>query len=365
MEGDLPRTLPLRLRGLRENHWPDARITQTYLHEAMGISASLISSWESTRELTIPPTHRLEMYATFFATRRSIDNGVPRVLSLSELTPDELEQRRTLLEELTRLRVTALGSRGTGSAEAARPGHDVPFQDPWHFPDGSPITIICSQVPEEDRAKIPYASPDLPDYIELYKYSDLDSLFELWGRLHAVNRHSTIALRAAEDLRSKDLSTHLVLLGGVDYNRITASMLERIKLPVRQVADWNGESGPYFEVASGDRRRRFHPVIDGSRGERLLEDVGLFYRGVNPNNRMRTLTICNGMYARGVYGVVRALTDDEFRERNTDYLRTRFGTARSYSILTRVMMEGRIALTPDWTADEIRLHEWLDRDDGG
>jgi hypothetical protein len=358
--------LALRLRELREKHWPGLRITQAQLRQALEVSVPLISSWESTHAIKVPPLHRLEKYATFFATRRSIANGRARVLPLTDLTPRELDEQRELLAELTRLRQLALKALASGESTEPSSGHDVYRDNPWRFPDGEPITIICSQLPQEERAKIPYTSPDSPDYIEHYKYSDLDSLFELHGHLRAANPRNLVTLRAPEDLRSDDFTTHLALLGGVDYNQVTASMLTRIELPVRQVPDWNGELGPYFEVnEGGDTPSRHHPRHIGSGANvRLLEDVAFFYRGVNPDNVKRTLTICNGMYGRGVYGVVRALTDERFRDRNAAYLRERFGDATSYSMLTRVRIEGRAVVTPDWTLDSVRLHEWSEPSSG-
>jgi len=353
--------LARRLRALRDRHWPDVRITQAHLCDALGVSVPLISSWESTRTIKIPPVHRLEDYAAFFATRRSIANGVTRLLPLSELTPAERDVQRSLLAELIRLRHAAMRSQVSAETdtEPATPVVDAFREGPWHFPAGEPITIICSQLPEEDRAKIPFLVPSKGDYIELYKYSDLDSLFELWGHVRAANPHSMVTLRATEDLHSDDLTTHVALLGGVDYNEVTASTLARIKLPVRQVPDWDGEKGPYFEVEEGGSTHRHYPVTTGSDDDiRLVEDVAFFYRGVNPHNVERTLTICNGMYARGVYGAVRALTDARFRDRNAAYLRRRFGAAQAYSVLMRVTIEGRIVVTPDWTRDMFRLHEW-------
>ncbi|GAA3686827.1 helix-turn-helix domain-containing protein [Nonomuraea antimicrobica] len=351
--------LARRLRELREGHWPDLRVTQAQLREALGVSVPLISSWESTHAIKVPPLHRLEKYAAFFATRRSVANGRARVLPLAELTAGEREEQRGLLAELTRLRQTTLRALASGESAEPAPGDDVFRHNPWRFPDGEPITIICSQLPEDQRAKIPYASPETADYIEHYKYSDLDSLFELHGHLRAANPRSLVTLRAPEDLRSDDFTTHLALLGGVDYNQVTASMLRRMELPVRQVADWEGALGPYFEVDEGHDTRRHYSVRTGSGANvRLLEDVALFYRGVNPNNVERTLTICNGMYGRGVYGAVRALTDERFRDRNAAYLRRRFGNASSYSMLTRVRIEGQAVVTPDWTLESMRLHEW-------
>ncbi|MEV0163717.1 helix-turn-helix transcriptional regulator [Nonomuraea fuscirosea] len=352
--------LARRLRELRNSRWPDLRITQAQLRQAFEVSLALISSWESTRAAKIPPPHRLEKYATFFATRRSIVNGHARVLPLTDLTPDELDEQRELFAELTRLRREALRAQLSGQDSEPSSGRDIYRDNPWRFPDGEPITIICSQLPEDQRTTIPYPSPDGLDYIELYKHSDLDSLFELHGHLRAANPRSLVTLRAPEDLRSDDFTAHLVLLGGIDNSEVTTSLRERIQLPVRKVPDRDGELGPYFEVhEGGDTPARHHPRHTGSGADiRLLEDVAFFYRGVNPDNVERTLTICNGMYARGVYGVVRALTDERFRDRNAAYLRERFGDATSYSILTRVLIVGRAVVTPDWTRDYVRLHEW-------
>ncbi|MBF8188313.1 helix-turn-helix transcriptional regulator [Nonomuraea sp. K274] len=350
--------LARRLRELRDSRWPDLRVTQAQLCDAFQVSVPLISSWESLRAPKIPPLPRLEKYAAFFATRRSLSNGQARLLPLSDMTREELDEHRALLDELTRLRQVALRFQAAGETAETAPARDS-YEGPWHFADGAPITIICSQVPPEERAKIPYATPEQGDYIEIYKYSDLDSLFELHGHLRAANPRSLVTLRATEDLRSDDLTTHVVLLGGVDYNQVTASMLGRIELPVRQVPDWEGEHGPYFEVDLGGDTRRHYPRISRSGDSlQLLEDVAFFYRGANPDNVQRTLTICNGMYARGVYGAVRALTDERFRDRNAAYLRARFGAAESYCILTRVRIEGRVVVTPDWTLDAYRLHEW-------
>jgi hypothetical protein len=90
----------------------------------------------------------------------------------------------------------------------------------------------------------------------------------------------------------------------------------------------------------------------------LREDVALFARAVSPFNKERTVTICNGMYGRGTYGVVRALTDARFRDRNSDYLRSRFGDSETYCILTRVPIVDGETLTPDWTTGDYTLFEW-------
>jgi hypothetical protein len=62
------------------------------------------------------------------------------------------------------------------------------------------------------------------------------------------------------------------------------------------------------------------------------------------------------MYGRGTYGVVRALTDAQFRERNSAYLR-RFG-GDTYGLVMRIRVVEGQTITPDWTAPDTILHEW-------
>jgi hypothetical protein len=194
----------------------------------------------------------------------------------------------------------------------------------------------------------------------LYRYSDLDSLLDLFGHLRATNPTGRVGYWAADQLSSDDYTGHLVSLGGVDWNQATSSVLQRLQFPVRQVSDWSKEGGAYFEVTEQDGRKVAHrPQLDQSGGRQILrEDIALFARAVNPFNQKRFVVICNGMYGRGTYGAVRALTDERFRDRNAQYLREAFGDSGTFCILSRVTVENGEALTPDWTLPETRLFEW-------
>ncbi|MEP7025100.1 MAG: XRE family transcriptional regulator, partial [Actinomycetota bacterium] len=130
-------------------------------------------------------------------------------------------------------------------------------------------------------------------------------------------------------------------------------------LPVRQIADWEITGGQYFEVEENGHTVRHEPALEQVGGkDELRQVVALFARAVNPFNKKRTVTICGGMYGRGTYGAVRALTDERFRDRNAQYLESRFGDSDSYCILTRVQIVNGTAITPDWTIDDNRLFEW-------
>jgi transcriptional regulator with XRE-family HTH domain len=352
--------LAQRLRSLRTECWPDVRITQPQLAQALGgVSVPLISSWESGTNPRIPPTARLDDYALLFATSRSFDPDGPRPLGLTELTEDELHVMNELKRELRQLRKAATQETQSDEPEAVE---NSLKSGPWSFGrtgQGQTITIVCAQLPQHMIDKIPYADSDVPDYIELLRYSELDSMFELHGHLRAANPASDVFLRLAGQMRSDDFSTHLAILGGIDWNVATTEILGRLDLPVRQVADWSKHDAQYFEVEENGKKAQFRPVLEKRDGTNLLRsDVALFARGVNPFNQRRTVTICSGMYGRGSYGCVRALTDAYFRDRNSAYLKSRFGDSDSYCILTRIPIVHGATLTPDWSLGDNTLFEW-------
>jgi hypothetical protein len=363
--------LARRIRALREEHWPGVKVNQAQLAAALSgegrrsASVPLISSWESQANPKVPPADRIRDIATFFASPRSLDGRVSRLLSTDEMTAPERVAREQLLDELTRLRREALDAPGTSRLQAVVPAVVQEITQslssgPYRIPAGHRITIVCAQLPQQMLQKMPYTDPLDPDFVELYRYSDLDALLELFGHLRAANPTSHVAFRAADQLSSDEYTGHLVSLGGVDWNVATSSVLGRLELPVRQVSDWDKEGGTYFEVTEADGRTVAHrPRLAEWGGRAILrEDVALFARAVSPFNRKRFVTICNGMYGSGTYGAVRALTDERFRDRNAEYIGEIFGDSEAFCILSRVTVENGRALTPDWTLPETRLFEW-------
>ena len=112
------RQLAGQLRQLR-TQWDDKRLTQAQLATALAVgakeklSAATVSSWERTRDPNLPPLHRLEAYARFFATRRSVDSSVPQLVSLENLSPEEHAAYEKLRTELT---VSGPGLLATGTS---------------------------------------------------------------------------------------------------------------------------------------------------------------------------------------------------------------------------------------------------------
>jgi hypothetical protein len=366
---DPRQALARRLRTLREENWPGKKVNQSQLAAALGgnerrpVSVPLISAWESRTNPRVPPEARIRDIATFFASPRSFDGHVGRLLSPDEMTVQEKADRQQLLQELSHLRSeahAALGGRLTAGQSAVQEITQSLSAGPYHVREGEDITIVCAQLPQEMLQRMPYADPLDPDFIGLYRYSDIDALLELFGHLRAANPTSRVKYRAADQLSADDYSGHLVSLGGVDWNDATTSVLERLQLPVKQVSDWSTPEGVYFEVLDENGPPIIHrPRLDTWDERTILrEDVALFARAVSPFNRERFVTICNGMYGRGTFAAVRALTDARFRDRNNSYIQARFADSEAYCILIRVTVEGGATLTPDWTLPATRLFEW-------
>jgi hypothetical protein len=362
--------LARRLRALREECWPGRKVRQAELAAALSgagksVSVPLVSSWESRTNPQVPPASRIQDIATFFASPRSFDGKIGRLLSPSELSTPEQAARQELLQELIRLRRQALESSDRFSDPTTISGGLRSIAQPlgagpYRLRGTDRITIVCGQVPEDMRQKMPYADPLDPDFIELYRFADLDALIELWGHLRVANPNSPVEFRTSDQLTADVYAGHLVLLGGVDWNVATNSVLSRLQLPVAQVSEWDIEGGVYFEVTEeGGRKIQYRPLLETSGGREILrEDVALFARAVSPFNRKRSVTVCNGMYGRGVYGAVRALTDERFRDRNAEFIQAHYATSEAFCLLIRVTVENTLTLTPDWTLPETRLFEW-------
>lgn len=229
--------------------------------------------------------------------------------------------------------------------------------DIWEFPDGKDVTIVCAELPA--RLRLPYADPTNPDFVRLYRFADLDALFEIFGYIRATNPYNHVHICTSVELDDDDYSNHLVALGGVDWNSLTREILGLVDLPVGQFSRADDRDPGGFEVSHKGSRQVFRPVVDGHGG--LVEDVAHFYRAPNPFDERRTVTICNGNFARGTLAAVRALTDGRFRDRNDAYLAARFPSGEQFSILFRVFVVNGVVVTPDWTTSI--LHEWPPRED--
>lgn len=341
--------LARRLRELREQNWPEARLTQAALAKALSseepVSSATVSSWENLSSPKLAPRGRLNAYARFFATRRSVETDPPRLLPLDELTDEERDAYEALDAELLALR---------DAVRRPSTRDDVAVARSWHFSDSGPVTLICAQLPGSETSSM--ADPEDPNYTELLSYADLDALVELHGHIRAENSAMDVFFKLSSKVVPDDLSGHVVLLGGIGWNEITQRLSEMTSLPVRQVVDPAVASGEIFVVDTDGNERKFLPRW-ADHGI-LTEDVGLFARTPNPLNSNRSLSICNGIHSRGVLGAVRTLTDARLRDYNERYIVENFSNPAEFAILMRVSVIAGKAMTPDFRAPGCVLYQW-------
>jgi transcriptional regulator with XRE-family HTH domain len=335
------------LRELRESTWPDQELTQAQLAKALSaegrVAPATLSSWESTTSPKTPSAARLTAYARFFSTQRSLQDE-PHLIPENQLTPDELDRYREIESELLDL---------------FHP-EDRKSQRTFQF-DAGPVVVICPTAPTDLQG--PLADLQDPNFTKLRQYGDLDALIELYGHLRSENPTLDVFHRLTSDVVSDDFSSHVILLGGIGWNKVTRRFQRATsQVPITQTAVDDLETGEVFRVDEDANPEFFYPEYeDLGDGKELIADVGYIARLRNPFKVNRTLTICNGIHSRGVFGAVRCLTDASVREENDRYLADRF-PGGEFAILLRVPVVTNETLSPDLQNPDAVLYEWAPND---
>jgi hypothetical protein len=341
-----------RLRDLRES--APVPLTQSALGQALGdaenpLSPAAVSTWENPGSGRIVPAIRLDAYARLFCTPRSFE-GTPHLLEAAELTDDERRRFVELKDELVSLRDVATAWHG------AHLGGPQPM---WHFPDGAQITLVCSRLPPDRRP--PASDPDFLNYVRWSDLADLDALIEIYGAVRAYNPPDTqVVIMAAQDLRQRDVANHLVLIGGMIWSPVEPWFSRIFPMPIQFRDPGKGQRDTIVVRDRDDpaaAKQEFECKVDENGG--LVEDVGVFCRGQNPQAARRTVTICGGITTRGVRGAARCFIDPGMRERNEQYV-TRFPEGSTYGVVMKVPVINRDPATPDLSKKENRLFEWCD-----
>jgi hypothetical protein len=331
------------LRDLRESTWPDQELTQAQLAKALSsegrVAPATLSSWESLTSPKTPSAARLVGYARFFCTQRSLD-GEPHLIPEDQLTVDELDRFREIESELLAL---------------SHP-EDRKVRRTFQFEAG-PVIVICPTAPTELQGQL--ADLQDPNFTKMRQYGDLDALIELYGHLRAENPNLDVFHRLTSDVVSDDFSSHVILLGGIGWNKVTLRFQRATsQVPITQTAVDDLDTGEIFSVRTPDGTQPFYPDYeDLGDGKELIADVGYVARLRNPFRVSRTLTICNGIHSRGVFGAVRSLTDANVREANEKYLSERFSDGE-FALLMRVPVVTNETLSPDLQNPDALLYEW-------
>lgn len=307
------------------------------------MAPATLSSWESTTAPKTPSAARITSYARFFCTARSLE-GEPHLIPEDQLAPAELDHYRELESELL---------------ELFHP-EDRKVQRTFQFEAG-PVIVICPTAPTDLQG--PLGDIQDPNFTKMRQYGDLDALIEIYGHLRAENPTLDVFHRLTSDVVSDDFSSHVILLGGIGWNKVTRRFQKAIdQVPITQTAVDDLETGEVFRVDDGGKPNFFYPEYeDLGDGKELIADVGYVARLRNPFKVNRTLTICNGIHSRGVFGAVRCLTDASVREENEKYLADRFPDGE-FAMLVRVPVVTNETLSPDLQNPDALLYEWAPKD---
>ena len=322
---DAAENLGRRLLNLREREFPNARLTQGVLANALGggasVSTSAVSTWESGGR--VPSPERLETYARFFATPRSVDPSPPRLLDDDELTPAEQQRFKELRDELLALRKAALAQKRSAASL-------------WRFGNGAPVSIVCPEIRDDSQTP-----PDV-NRPKAHRLGHLDALLELYGQIRAENPTTRVGICTIPDVRPRDLIGHVVVVGAWNWNGLIKKFGD--ELPVRR-ASVPGSDHDMFVVK--ETRQEFRPEIgpDPELGEDgkecVLVDYALFARGLNPYNTESSLTIIDAAFTPGVWGAVLSFTDPAVREENELYVARQFAGSPAFSLVIKVDVHGK------------------------
>ena len=180
------------------------------------------------------------------------------------------------------------------------------------------------------------------------------------GTCAQKTRVSTSSIERQLRVMADDFSSHVILLGGIGWNKVAARFQRATsQVPIEQTAVDDLQGGDIFRVETSDGPQSFYPEYeDLGEGKELIADVGYLARLRNPFKHSRTLTICNGIHSRGVFGAVRCLTDARVREaEREDILRSGFPMASSPCCSGSRLWTNE-TLSPDLQDPSARLYEW-------
>jgi hypothetical protein len=202
----------------------------------------------------------------------------------------------------------------------------------------------------------------------MQQFADLDALIEIFGHIRARNPTLDVRYLLASEITASDLQEHVVVLGGVGWNKVSRRVLAALPdLPISQKELDELTTGDVFVVSGTDDtgkpiEEKFLPIWDDSDPPELTEDVAMVARVSNPYNSARTLTIFNGVHSRGVVAAVQAMINLRVVQQNEKYLSERFPEG-TFALLLRVPVYGAETLAPDISDSRVRLFEWPSKDE--
>ncbi len=219
----------------------------------------------------------------------------------------------------------------------------------WGIKNRDSVVLVCSELddPEEKQNLEPR------EFIYSLKYGDVDAYFEAVTtllRLYPDLRLRVVSAGEAQGARM-DLTKHLVLIGGPDYNAVTEHVLGRnvTRFDYRSPDSAARSEDHPEEIALYDRIRKkeFSHETD-------MRDFGYFERIVNPNNPDARIILIGGCHTIGVAGAVKSFSMADSEDgaippnvlRNASLVAKRVGKRKEFSVLVEVERVGQTISVP-------------------
>ncbi len=219
----------------------------------------------------------------------------------------------------------------------------------WGIKNRDYVIVICSELDDpEERQNI-----EPREFIYNLKYGDVDAYFEVIItilRLYPNIKLRILSAGEAEKTRI-DLATHLILIGGPDYNSITGRMLRK------NITQFYYRS-PYVEQKSLEQPEEI-VIYDKMNDKEYCElsdekDFGYFEKIKNPNNPEKQIILIGGCHTIGVTGAVKAFSMAESEQgeipkivlKNAKEVAKRLTKNSEFSVLVSAERIGQTINTP-------------------
>lgn len=228
----------------------------------------------------------------------------------------------------------------------------------WGIKNGDSVIVVCSELEEPEVRQ--HIEPR--EFIYSLKYGDVDAYFEVVITL--LRLYPAIKLRimsAGEAATTRmDLASHLILIGGPDYNTLAERVLSgnatqydyRSPYVTTQSSQYPEEIVLYDKL----NNREYCYTTDA-------RDYGYFERIVNPHNPESSIVLIGGCHTIGVTGAVRAFSMAESEDgaiprhvlSNGALVAKRVGKAKTFSVVVSVERVGQTISVPLVRSDNITV----------
>lgn len=219
----------------------------------------------------------------------------------------------------------------------------------WGIKDKDYVIVVCSELDDpEERQNV-----EPREFIYNLKYGDVDAYFEVvitLLRLFPKIKLQVMSCGEAENTRM-DFGSHLVLIGGPDYNTFTERVLEK------KITQF------YYRSPYADEYSKMNPdeivLYDSQKKVEYCElseekDFGYFERVFNPNNPEKSIILIGGCHTIGVTGSIKAFSMFESEQgeipkivmSNAKKLSKKISRKSEFSVLLPVERVGQTINTP-------------------